>query len=622
MKLRFLMPLLILGLGVQLRAQDKANALIVSDEETFTLNSQTSGEYHVVKTIMVFSDAGDSEAMFYEFTDPYRSLSSFKGTMERDGAKPVKIGKGDLTTVSLTSGLADDGFITAYRPQAAAYPYTITYDYTITYKKAIAVFPSFFPVTGEKTAVTTASYTLKVPAGTEIQQYASGVSGPEKETVKNNDVYRWNVVGFKGYVAESFMPPVNTLIPFVMTAPVEFTYAGTKGSQKNWQEVGRWCYDLQKGTDDLPEDFVAKLKEMTDGCGSNLEKIRTLYNYLRENTRYVSIQLGIGGYRPFPASQVKKSGFGDCKGLSNYMRSMLASIGIDSYYTILNTDRAKVLPGISSFGQFNHVMVCVPLPEKNDTLWLECTAPSLPLGYKHEDIAGHNVLYLTPDGGRLTTVSTYPDSLSRREMDATVILKADGYADVSVKRTFCLDQMENWLHIKEWKQDKLIKELAKGLSVQPQNLTLTGVKDNFEAYDGPSYCPVMEVDYTFNCRQFANGNGNRLFVPGNPFPKSLSPQRGTRINDIVSGGSTTTSDRIRIILPEGYRPEALPDPVKLATEWGSYTSTFSEEDGAVVVLQEFKLNSFHKPASEYPSFRSFMKAINKAAGVTLVLVKE
>ena len=621
MKLKFLIPILFLGLGAMLRAQDKANALIISDVESFTLSSQTSGEYHVVKTIKVYSEAGDSEAIFYEYTDPYRSLSSFKGTLEKEGAKTIKIGKGDLATVSLTSGLADDGFVTAYQP-TSTYPYTVTYDYTITYKKAISVFPSFFPVSGEKTAIGVAAFTLKVPAGTDIQQYASGVEGPEKSTEKDFDVYKWSVDGFKGYVSEAFMPPFKALVPFVMTAPVEFTYAGTKGSQKDWKEVGRWCSDIQKGTDDLPEPFVSKLKEMTDGCGSNLEKIRILYNYLRENTRYVSIQLGIGGYKPFPASQVQKSGFGDCKGLSNFMRSMLSCIGIDSYYTILNTDRKKVLSGISNFGQFNHVMVCVPLPEKNDTLWLECTAPSLPLGYRHDEVAGHDVLLLTPDGGQLATAGSYPDSLSRRIMDATVSLRADGYADVNIKRCFYLDQAEHWMQIKEWKTDKLHKELAYGLTVQPQNLVLTGVKDNFNAYDGPDYCPEIEIDYTFNCRQYATGSGNRLFFPGNPFPKTLSPQRGKRVNDIVSSGSTTTIDRIRIQLPEGYHLETLPDAINLDTEWGSYKASYTEDNGSVVVSQEFKLNSFHKPASEYPSFRSFMKAINKAAGVTLSLVKE
>ena len=56
-----------------------------------------------------------------------------------------------------------------------------------------------------------------------------------------------------------------------------------------------------------------------------------------------------------------------------------------------DTNRADFLPGYSGIGQMNHAMLCVPLPEKKDTLWLECTNPSVPLGYRHEDVAGHDV---------------------------------------------------------------------------------------------------------------------------------------------------------------------------------------------------------------------------------------
>ena len=90
---------------------------------------------------------------------------------------------------------------------------------------------------------------------------------------------------------------------------------------------------------------------------------------------------------------------------------MLKELGIASTYTIISTTNERLLPDFSSANQMNHVILQVPLPQ--DTLWLECTNPSLPFGYVHQDIAGHDALLIEPDGGKMCRLPTYPDSLNR-----------------------------------------------------------------------------------------------------------------------------------------------------------------------------------------------------------------
>ena len=45
----------------------------------------------------------------------------------------------------------------------------------------------------------------------------------------------------------------------------------------------------------------AEILKLIEGASTNLEKIEILYRYLQENTRYVSVQLGIGGWQTFDA---------------------------------------------------------------------------------------------------------------------------------------------------------------------------------------------------------------------------------------------------------------------------------------------------------------------------------
>ena len=69
---------------------------------------------------------------------------------------------------------------------------------------------------------------------------------------------------------------------------------------------------------------------MVKNATTDREKAAILYNYMQNNMRYVSIQLGIGGLRPFPASFVDDKKYGDCKALSNYLKSALDAVGVKS----------------------------------------------------------------------------------------------------------------------------------------------------------------------------------------------------------------------------------------------------------------------------------------------------
>lgn len=610
---------LVLWTGL-LSAQEKYNAIVLEDVETFTMSSATSGNLDVRRSVRVFNDAGLEDAVFQEYTDQFRSIASFRGTLVREGGNPVKIKKEDLVKVSIASGLAEDGFVNGYRP-TSTYPFTVTYEYTLSYRKGFASFPAFFPVSGEKVKVEKASYTLKVPAGTPISTLSEKAGEVRKETGKT-DTYRWDLPVFEGYAGEAMMPSWREIVPFVMASPVDFVFAGVPGSQGTWKDVGAWCYGLKEGTGDLPESFVAKLKDMTASAGSDLEKVRILYDYLREQTRYVSIQLGIGGYKPYPAGQVLKSGFGDCKGLSNYMQAMLRAVGISSSYTLVNTDRDRFLPGYSGIGQMNHVMLCVPLSEKKDTLWLECTNPSVPLGYRHEDVAGHDVVLVTADGGVPVRVPAYADSLSRDVCEMDIDLAADGSAKATVSRSLYLDEVEGWLLVRDWKPETQRSRLVSGLAIQPQSVTLTGVRDNFQDYDGPGYCPWIQVDFTFDTRQYATAGNARLFIPANPYPLAASLQRTKRQNDLEHKRGSVSCDRIRIHIPEGFSVESLPAPVTLDTEWGSFTATVQVEGDEVTVIHEFRSKPFREAPDRYDSFRTFIRAINKAYGSQIVLVSQ
>jgi transglutaminase-like putative cysteine protease len=117
----------------------------------------------------------------------------------------------------------------------------------------------------------------------------------------------------------------------------------------------------------------AEIQQITANCKTPLEKMEKIYGLLQQKTRYISVQLGIGGWQPFDATYVAEKGYGDCKALSNFTKAMLEVVGIPSYYTIIRAgeNATEINPAFPA-NQFNHAILCVPLPKdlSAKSLWV------------------------------------------------------------------------------------------------------------------------------------------------------------------------------------------------------------------------------------------------------------
>ncbi len=600
--------------GALLYGQDY-HAIVLQDKQEFKMASELVGKLQVTRVVCVQQENGVYEGSFKVYTGPFEKLASFKGSIAYSDGRVDQITKNDLITLSLAEGLAEDDYVTTYIP-SGKYPFTVTYEYSVEYKRGIATFPVWIPVSSEKTKLLEGSYTISFPQNCSVNSCSIGLPEPEKTDTE----LRWKLSNFETYTSEHIMPA--PVIPRAYACPVVFSYDKNQGVQDTWENLGFWQSVLLVDIDDLPEATRKRVHELTDSCSSELEKIRVLYDFLRTKTRYVSIQLGIGGFRPYKASVVDRTGFGDCKALSNYMACLLHEAGIESFYTILNTDRKKFLPNYSSFGQTNHVMLTVPLKSLNDTLYIECTNPTVPLGYRHEDVAGHDVLLIADYHGKVLEVPSYPDSLRRVENHCDVQLHANGSADLKVTSIFALDEAEELFDFSSSSEESQITLLSSQMDIQTQNLKVTDIRDNFNSYDGPSWYPVIEVDFSLTSNTYARSGGDRIFVPVNNMAKRLFYQRGERINPIETKSVRNLKDRIVLHLPEGYSVESLPQTIERDEDWGKFSLNVTLEGRTVIIEQSVQTKKCKADRSRYPEYRDFARILNKSYGSTIVLKRD
>lgn len=597
--------------------KSNAHAVIRSFQTEFQYFSAESGVQKVCYVATIFESEGRDLSDFVCYTDHFRELKSFSGEVYgADGNVLKKIRKSDLGFNGLSANLISDDQVYFYECRTGGYPYTVKYEYEVKLTNGMISFPGFHPLWSFNTSLVEAGYKLVIPDGVKFKyRNANMISEPEKSSVTGSTSYSWSVKGLKAVEPEVFSPSFSRLFPNMYLTPMDFVFEKTRGDMSDWSRYGLWQQGLQTGRDEIPEDLKLKLKEMTAQAESVREKVRIVYDYLAATTRYVSIQLGIGGLQPMPAMQVYKTGFGDCKGLSNYMRAMLSSLGIASNYTEISTVNKRMIPDFASAGQSNHAILQVPL--QSDTIWLECTNAQLPFGYVHDDIAGHDALVITSEGGRLCRLKSYPDSINLSCNRVNIVLGEAGKAVAEVRTNAFLSRYESLFGFQKMESAKQTDYLRRRITLSQAQVS------DIKITESKSEIPEMEISYRVDADAFGNRSGKRLFIPINVFRTGMQIlNKKHREHPLCVNMGYIDKDTITFQLPEGYQIESLPRPVQIDSDFGRFSSEVVASGRQVTVIQQLYFPSGEYGAEKYNALNDFCDRMSAAYKSTIVLKTE
>jgi hypothetical protein len=431
---------------------------------------------------------------------------------------------------------------------------------------------------------------------------------------------RWEVKNLAAITKPFAAPRWNELTPSVFFAPSEFEMEGYKGSATSWSEFGKFMLTLNKGRDKLPEAIVQKVISLTAGVNEPKEKVTKLYQYLQQNTRYISIQLGIGGFQPFEAGYVAQKGYGDCKALSNYMYSLLKAAGIKSHMALIHAgggvDAKYIIEDLPST-QFNHAVLLVPLA--NDTLWLECTSQETPAGYAGGFTGNRKALAITDEGGKLVATPTYSalDNMQSRTLKGTIDEEGNLVFSVNTKYAgLQQDELSGMINA-------LSKEKVKKILNEEMNFSTYEIAD-FAYASKREAVPEIDESLKIAVSNYATVSGKRLFVLPNIM--SRSGQRSTtdegRTADYVFDYAYCDVDSADIYIPLGYTLEAVQPEVSLKTKFGTYTSKVKMEGDKIIYTRRMERWSGRYPAAEGKAIEDFYSTVYKADRTRVVLVKK
>ncbi|HET9747363.1 MAG TPA: hypothetical protein VFP97_16725, partial [Chitinophagaceae bacterium] len=457
-----------------------------------------------------------------------------------------------------------------------------------------------------------------VPAEIDIHYRAKNINiTPVVTNVSSKKNYLWEVKNLTAKKPEAGSGEFAK-IPRLLIAANQFEYDGHRGDMSQWKGMGLWYNELVQTTNQLSDAYQSEIRKLVAGASNDIEKVKILYHHLQKNFRYVSIQLGIGGFRPFPANFVHEKKYGDCKALSNYMQACLNAVNIKSYSAWINagSDRSPVDADFPYDG-FNHQILCVPM--EKDTAWLECTSNLADFGHLGNFTENRNALVLTENGGVLIPTPKSKSYQNKFTMTTTVRMNDDGTGNTESIITTTGEFKYEQLALSQEKADLQKQYFVNAFGFpNPDEFELSFGEKNIKPLNTRIQLRIEKInDFTAGSKMFLRPRIYKIW-------SAKLPSQENRSEDYLFECPFEKTDTTIYKLPAGYQVEALPKEKQMKNEFGSYHSKhwYDEQQNAIVTTAKLVLTQHHIPAEKYSSVKTFFNEVMMEDSQRIVVKKE
>jgi hypothetical protein len=553
--------------------------------------------------------------------DKFASIEDLEGAIyDANGEKVRELESDEIKDYSGSDGLtlATDSRAHVAELYHDQYPYTVEYSYEYSYDGYLnwPVWLSQFTLDAVEQSrfevIIPEEDTLRYWCNTDTVKPAIAIDG-------SNKIFVWESKNLPKLSKDVAGEDVEDVATIVRIAPSRFEVEDQPGDMRTWEGFGKWCYGLYKDRDILPESALRDVHSLLQPADNAKTKIKKIYRYMQDRTRYISIQLGIGSWQPFEAKYVHDRSYGDCKALSNYTVSLLKEAGITAYPFLIRAGRYRY-PFIHEFpgSQFNHVMVCVPL--QTDTVWLECTSQTIPFGHISSKTENRGALLITPEGGIVvhTPATTADQNMQRRRTNVT--FKPFGSVEVESVVARSGDQQD---YVREAVDEATPEERERWIinHLGVANAILNG----FSIEGLEDHSTEIKVSTQFAVQHYASASADCLFFYPNMMERrtSVPADIARRLSPVRYNYPFLDVDSIHYTMPDGYIPESIPSEVRLESSFGRFhAKTYVLGDTAIIYTRILEVRDYSIPAANYAEYRKFFSDIVKADRAQVVLVKK
>lgn len=589
----------------------KKNADIVvrKDFTTAQINKIDEIKYQFNTVTTVLNKDGDSKAVIYIPYTKGDNISDVKVTIYDEAGKKVKsFSKSDFGDFANNSQgvFYSDNRVLALPYTSAYYPYTIDFSYQITNDNTIFI-PDFVPFSSPNISLEEAQYKIINKSGIELRTktYPSKYNYGSVIASDNGTEKTYAYKNIPAIDDAQMLPQPVKILPKVSFALAKFNLEGKQGTLNSWTDFGTWYYTnlvepVSASTPAIKAEVAALKLE-----GSTEEKVKKLYQYMQTKTRYIFVGLGIGGWLPMLPDEVHKKGYGDCKGLTNYMKTLLNEAGIPSNYCVINSGSSPVSfdPEFPAMGG-NHAILMVPTEKGN--IWLENTSQQIAYNHLGYSTTDRNVLAVTKKGIELINTPAYTAEQNREKQNLKITLSEDSTIKGEGQFSFTGSQYDSNLSYAYLSPKERIESMKSRFDVL--NFEKLEMKDYVNDKDNA----VVKFNLDFKANNYSKSTGESMIFRAVPiFSNYHYKTDENRELPFEIGQSFEDEYEIDFVLPKNYKIDEVPQDVTVNSEFGTYKLTLVKNGETLKVNRFIKINKGIFPKEKYNDYVSFRrKAMN------------
>jgi hypothetical protein len=602
--------------------KQNANAVVRLSRLDITIASQKSMVFKSTEVTTVLNELGLRNLSLVKHYDKNTRVNKIEATAYDAFGKQIKNYKRkDFRDQSAVEGITlfSDSRLLYLDYTPINYPFTIVFETEIETTNT-AFIPSWSPMDGYLVSTENTSLTINYKSELNLRKkevnFSDNYQIDKKETANSISYSAKNLIAKK---REELSPDYFEIFPIVYFALENFVLENVEGKAVNWSEFGKWYYNsLLLDTEELPEQTKIKIRQLVGDEKDPIQIAKIVYKYVQEKTRYVLIYVGIGGWKPMLAKDVDKLGYGDCKALTNYTRCLLKTVGVTSYYTIVESgsDRTKDLQSDFASIDGNHIILA--LPNKGDLVWLECTSQIQPFGFQGNFTDDRNVLVVKPEGGEIVKTKTFTETDNLQLTIGSYNINEAGNFSGKVKIT-----SKGLQYDAEFGKERMSREdQIRNYKEEFDNINNLAVKKI--SYSNDRNAIQFTQDLELEAEGYAQNSGGKLLFAPNAFDQSsfVPKKYKNREFPFQMERGFTNEEEIEITIPDGFIVEAKPNGIEQENEFGYYKIEFTTlSPSKILCKRKLVIRKGLYDKSKYESYRKFRETIAKTDNSRIVISK-
>ena len=568
--------------------------------------------------IKIMDENGYHFAIFRDYYNSFKKIKSLHYTVFDASNKKVKrFNRGDALDVMLNPSYEiSDARMLLLDPQFRQFPFTVEIEVESTFSGFLG-FPVWTPRYTHDLEVKHAELVLESYKDFYFKsRELNGIAAPAITETDKVKVIRWSVKDLPAIEKYASYRSFAADQAKVHISPIQFTLGDAAGDFSDWVHFGQWYYVLNKDRNtvsDATKEYLDSLRKQYSDDDQAICK--AVYQFMQGRTRYISIQLGIGGYQTIPSDEVERTGYGDCKALTNYMGAMLSYLKIPSNNVLVKAGRdvPDILHDFPS-NQFNHVFLAVP--QEQDTLWFECTSQTAPPSYIGTFTDDRFALWIDEEESRIIRTPAFEANESVIASNCFVKMEPRGDAQLKLEVTQRGMFYDEAMYFENLQQDKIerfnySKFTYKDFSLQSFNFAFPE-KDS----------AILNLSYDLKVNGLGKPLGSRFIMPSNvllPIEKFLTVDLIKKMTEIRR--PFTIEDSVQISAPENYRFSGVPENVIESYDFGTFEMRFEkyENDDVLRIFRRAIIKKGKYEADTFGRFYEMLQAIRAIEQKQIVL---